>query len=402
MNIGIFTDTYLPQINGVVSSIVTLEEQLKKQGHNVYIFTISHPKANDQKPYVYRIPSLPFVFLKDHRVGIIYSQKLVNRVKKLKLDIILSQTEFSLGFLAKLISKKINVPIVHTYHTMYEEYMHYISKGVEFSPELARKYSKMFCNSVDGVVAPTNKTKDLLLSYGVKKPIEVIPTGINFTPFSPSRYTKSEVEALKEQFNLPLDSPTVLFVGRIAKEKSIDFVLEAFPAVVSRIPNAKFFIVGDGPETNHLREMVKELGLEDAVIFAGLQPWATIGKFYQLGDVFVSASVSETQGLTFAEAMAAGLPVVAKHDESIEELVQDDYNGKKFSTKEELSEALITLLEDEGYRKTLSVHAISSVAPLSDEIFGQNALAYYERILAITEEKKAKQKNKKHLLKRSK
>nr|WP_307991619.1 glycosyltransferase family 4 protein [uncultured Niameybacter sp.] len=402
MNIGIFTDTYLPQINGVVSSIVTLEEQLKKQGHNVYIFTISHPKANDQKPYVYRIPSLPFVFLKDHRVGIIYSQKLVNRVKKLKLDIILSQTEFSLGFLAKLISKKINVPIVHTYHTMYEEYMHYISKGVEFSPELARKYSKMFCNSVDGVVAPTNKTKDLLLSYGVKKPIEVIPTGINFTPFSPSRYTKSEVEALKEQFNLPLDSPTVLFVGRIAKEKSIDFVLEAFPAVVSRIPNAKFFIVGDGPETNHLREMVKELGLEDVVIFAGLQPWATIGKFYQLGDVFVSASVSETQGLTFAEAMAAGLPVVAKHDESIEELVQDDYNGKKFSTKEELSEALITLLEDEGYRKTLSVHAISSVAPLSDEIFGQNALAYYERILAITEEKKAKQKNKKHLLKRGK
>lgn len=402
MNIGIFTDTYLPQINGVVSSIVTLEEQLKKQGHNVYIFTISHPKANDQKPYVYRIPSLPFVFLKDHRVGIIYSQKLVNRVKKLKLDIILSQTEFSLGFLAKLISKKINVPIVHTYHTMYEEYMHYISKGVEFSPELARKYSKMFCNSVDGVVAPTNKTKDLLLSYGVKKPIEVIPTGINFTPFSPSRYTKSEVEALKEQFNLPLDSPTVLFVGRIAKEKSIDFVLEAFPAVVSRIPNAKFFIVGDGPETNHLREMVKELGLEDAVIFAGLQPWATIGKFYQLGDVFVSASVSETQGLTFAEAMAAGLPVVAKHDESIEELVQDDYNGKKFSTKEELSEALITLLEDEGYRKTLSVHAISSVAPLSDEIFGQNALAYYERILALTEEKKAKQKNRKHLLKRGK
>ena len=100
--------------------------------------------------------------------------------------------------------------------------------------------------------------------------------------------------------------------------------------------------------------------------------------------------------------MAAGLPVVAKHDESIEELVQDDYNGKKFSTKEELSEALITLLEDEGYRKTLSVHAISSVAPLSDEIFGQNALAYYERILAITEEKKAKQKNKKHLLKRGK
>ena len=399
MNIGIFTDTYLPQINGVVSSIVTLEEQLKKQGHNVYIFTISHPQADDNKSYVYRIPSLPFVFLKDHRVGIIYSQKLVNRVKKLKLDIILSQTEFSLGFLAKLISKKLDVPMVHTYHTMYEEYMHYISKGVEFSPELARKYSKMFCNSVDGIVAPTQKTKDLLLNYGVKKPIEVIPTGINFAPFSPSRYTQEDIRTLKEQYHLPQDAPTVLFVGRIAKEKSIDFVLDAFPEVVRHIPKAKFFIVGDGPETSNLKEQVRELQLEDSVIFAGLQPWATIGKFYQLGDVFVSASVSETQGLTFAEAMAAGLPVVAKHDESIEALVQDDYNGRKFITKEELSKALIDLLEDERYRKTLSVHAMSSVAPLSDEIFGQNAMAYYERILAAKQEAKNQAKAKKHLIK---
>lgn len=390
MNIGIFTDTYLPQINGVVSSIVTLEQQLIKQGHNVYIFTISHPKADDAKPYVHRIPSLPFVFLKDHRVGIIYSSKLVRKVKKLKLDIILSQTEFSLGFLAKLISKQIHVPIVHTYHTMYEEYMHYISKGVEFSPELARKYSKMFCNSVDGVVAPTEKTKDLLLSYGVKKPIEVIPTGINFDPFNPSRYTAEETLALKAKFKLDPDAPTILFVGRLAKEKSIDVVLESLPKVVKAVPNAQFFVVGDGPEMNHLRELAKDLQLESNIIFAGLQPWNTIGKFYQLGDVFVSASVSETQGLTFAEAMAAGLPVVAKHDESIEGLVIDDYNGKKFTTTDELSEALIALLTDERFRKTLSVHAMSSVAPLSDEIFGQNALAYYQKILSLSEQKKTK------------
>lgn len=394
MNIGIFTDTYLPQINGVVSSIVTLEQQLIAQGHNVYIFTISHPQAHDDKPYVYRIPSLPFVFLKDHRVGIIYSTKLVRRVKKLKLDIILSQTEFSLGFLAKLISKQIHVPIVHTYHTMYEEYMHYISKGVEFSPELARKYSKMFCNSVDGIVAPTEKTRDLLLSYGVKKPIEVIPTGINFTPFHPSRYTKQEISSLKAQFSLDPTAPTILFVGRVAKEKSIDVVLHALPEVIKQVPHAQLFIVGDGPEMTHLKELTQTLHLEEHIIFAGLQPWQTIGKFYQLGDVFVSASVSETQGLTFAEAMAAGLPVVAKHDESIEGLVIDDYNGKKFTTTEELSIALIKLLQDESYRKTLSVHAMSSVAPLSDEIFGKNALTYYEKILALNEQDKKKDKKK--------
>lgn len=390
MNIGIFTDTYLPQVNGVVSSIVTLEQQLIAQGHNVYIFTISHPKAHDDQPYVYRIPSVPFVFLKDHRVGIIYSTKLIRRVKKLKLDLILSQTEFSLGFLAKLISKKIHVPIVHTYHTMYEEYMHYISKGVEFSPELARKYSKMFCNSVDGIIAPTEKTRDLLLSYGVKKPIEVIPTGINFTPFHPSRYTKESIEDLKAQYHLDPTAPTILFVGRVAKEKSIDIIFTALPKVIEKIPTVQLFIVGDGPEMNHLKELAQTFNIEAHIIFAGLQPWQTIGKFYQLGDVFVSASVSETQGLTFAEAMAAGLPVIAKHDESIEGLVIDDYNGKKFTTTEELSQALIDLLANESYRKTLSVHAMSSVAPLSDEIFGKNALAYYKKIISMKEEAKNK------------
>lgn len=381
MNIGIFTDTYSPQINGVVSSIVTLEKQLQSHGHNVYIFTVSHPHAEPAPGHVYRLPSMPFVFLKDHRVGLLYSTKIVRQLKKLKLDLILSQTEFSLGFFAKLMSKKLHIPIIHTYHTMYEEYVHYVSKGVELSPEFARKYSKKFCNSVDGVVAPTEKTKHLLESYGVTTPIRIIPTGIDFTPFDPKGYEASEVLALKEQFGIPTNAPVVLFIGRVAKEKSIDVVIKGCHLLFKEMPNACLVIVGDGPERSSLENLVTSLGIEKNVIFTGMQPWATIGQFYQLGDVFVSASVTETQGLTFVEAMAAKLPVLAKYDDSVKGVVINDYNGKLFETYEDLANILQNILSDPAHLSRLATNAIASVEPLSAEHFGENALAFYDEVL---------------------
>lgn len=381
MNIGIFSDTYSPQVNGVVSSILTLEKKLREQGHNVYIFTISHPDADDHSPYVHRIASLPFIFLKDHRVGIIYSNKAVNKIKRLKLDIILSQTEFSVGIFAKLVAKKLDIPIVHTYHTVYEDYMHYVSKGIELSPKIARKYSKSFCNGVDGIVAPTRKTEKLLRSYGVKKPIRIIPTGIDFSPFKRENYSSSEVLYLKETFKIPTTDPIILFVGRVAKEKSIDVIIEAMPMVLEKIPNAKLVIVGDGPSRLELEELTVKLDIRDAVIFTGMQPWSGIGKMYQLGDVFVSASVTETQGLTFAEAMAAKLPVIAQDDESIAGLIRDGYNGMLFHNQIELAQALVTVLSDSVYRETLGNNALYSVRPLSAETFGLNAEAFYHDIL---------------------
>lgn len=383
MNIGIFSDTYSPQVNGVVSSILTLEKKLREQGHNVYIFTISHPQAEHDSPYVYRMVSLPFVFLKDHRVGIIYSNKAVHKIKRLKLDLILSQTEFSVGIFARLVAKKLEIPIIHTYHTVYEDYMHYISKGVELSPSIARKYSKSFCNHVDGVVAPTKKTEKLLKSYGVLKPIRIIPTGIDFAPFRPENYSKEEVSHLKEVFHIPPNDPIVLFVGRVAKEKSIDVLIKAMPLLLTKIPDAKLVIVGDGPSRLELEELAKTLNVRDAVIFTGMQPWSSIGRMYQLGDVFVSASVTETQGLTFAEAMAAALPVVAMEDESIAGFVRDGYNGHLFHNEEELAHKLAKVLSDQAYRQILSENAIHSIKPLSAETFGHNAEAFYREILQI-------------------
>ncbi|PHV70671.1 1,2-diacylglycerol 3-glucosyltransferase [Sporanaerobium hydrogeniformans] len=392
MNIGIFSDTYLPQVNGVVSSIVTLEKELRKQGHNVYVFTISHPDAEKDTKDVYRLASLPFIFLKEQRVGIMYSNRMLRKIKRLKLDIVLSQTEFSLGIFAKLVAKRLEIPIVHTYHTMYEEYMHYVSKGIELSPKIARKYSKSFCNGVDGVVAPTKKTERLLKNYGVKKPIRIIPTGIDFSPFDQKAYSVDEINNLKQLFNIPLDQPIILFIGRVAKEKSIDVIIEAMSLLLPEVPQAKLVIVGDGPARLELEELANNLGIRQAVIFTGMQPWSSIGKFYQIGDVFVSASVSETQGLTFAEAMASSLPVVAKEDESVAGLIRDDYNGCLFHTPQELSRILQKLLSDPSYRQKLGENAVHSVKPLSAEVFGHNAETFYQDILKEYAEKHSKKR----------
>jgi len=397
MNIGIFSDTYSPQVNGVVSSILTLEKKLREQGHNVYIFTISHPQAEHDSPYVYRMASLPFIFLKDHRVGIIYSNKAVHKIKRLKLDLILSQTEFSVGIFARMVAKKLEIPIIHTYHTVYEDYMHYISKGVEFSPSIARKYSKSFCNHVDGVVAPTKKTEKLLKSYGVLKPIRIIPTGIDFAPFKPENYSKEEIAHLKEVFHIPSKDPIVLFVGRVAKEKSIDVLIKAMPLLLVKIPDAKLVIVGDGPFRLELEELARTLNVRDSVIFTGMQPWSSIGRMYQLGDVFVSASITETQGLTFAEAMAAALPVVAMEDESITGFVRDGYNGHLFHNEEELAAKLTKVLADKSHRQMLSENAIHSIKPLSAETFGHNAESFYHEILQIYHGTHASIKHKKNL-----
>lgn len=399
MNIGIFTDNYLPQINGVATSIEILQKELKKLGHQVYIFAPNYPNVKDDPPNVYRLPSVPFVFLKDHRVSTFYSNKALRQIKKLKLDIIASQTEFSLGLFAKIVSKRLSIPMIHTYHTVYEDYMHYISKGIEVSPVVARKYSKYFCNHVDALIVPTKKTERLLKSYGVTTQMRIIPTGIDFTPFRKESYTQEEIQKLKAVFHLPENVPVLLFIGRLAKEKSIEVILYGMQILVKKMPEAILFLVGDGPSRLELAELAQKLGIQNNVIFAGLQPWNTIGKFYQLGDVFVNASVSETQGLTFAEAMAASLPVIAKNDESISGLVRDGYNGKLFETPEEFAAILEKILYDKNYLSYLGENAARSIVHLSSEIFGMNAYNYY---CDVIQEYKEKHQTKKGLTRKKK
>ncbi len=383
MNIGLFTDTYFPQINGVATSTYTLAKNLRKMGHNVYIFTPQDPKNKDENEFnVIRMPSMPCIFIHQYRIGLLYPPKEFTEITKLQLDVIHTQTEFSLGMFGKSLSKFLGVPIVHTYHTMYEDYVHYIVNGALITPSMAHSFSRIFCNFALSVVAPTQKVKDCLLDYGVTKPISVIPTGINIDKFRKSNYSFDEINELRKSFGLDQKNKVILVLGRIAKEKSIDVILNAMPSVLKKEPLARLLIVGDGPYRQNLEELSKTIGISEEVIFAGARPWEDIGRYYQLGDVFVSASVSETQGLTFIEAMAASLPVVAKNDDCIKGVIENGKTGLVFDSDEFLPEKIIEIFENNALKEKLSKNGRDYSESLSEESFAKSILNLYTKVIS--------------------
>lgn len=386
MNIGLFTETYYPEINGVATSCFMLKTELEKMGHNVYVFTTKTPGEPEFEHNVFRVPSVPFIFLSDRRVGLFYHPKLASTIKKLELDLIHTNTEFSLGIFGRIMAKELNIPVVHTYHTIYEDYSHYIMKirRLDNRTKSAIRYmTRRCCNSASRVIVPTNKVKDLLISYHVHSNIEIIPTGINLDKFRKDRFTFEEVRELRRQYGILEAEKTIVYVGRISKEKNIEEILRAMPAYMKQHEDLKFVIVGGGPDKERLMLLARELGIKSRVIFTGEQPWDMIGKYYQLGDVFVSASQSETQGLTYIEAMAAGLPVVAKKDACLEAILIDGYNGFGFKTQKDFYEGLDNILYDNTDRCNIisySNNALAIVKSYATEEFAKKILLVYEQV----------------------
>ena len=347
LNIGIFTDTYTPQVNGVVTSVKTLKKELENKGHKVTIVTVKNKKSQSKKDVI-RTPAVSFPLIPEHRVGI-YSYRFIKKIRNLNLDLIHTQTEFSVGILGRIMAKLFDIPVVHTYHTMYEDYTHYITKGKmdSFASGLAKKLSKIYCKNCDRIIAPTEKTKNALLSYGLKREIDIVPTGINIKQFLNCDSSKIDKNDLKQELGIEPNAPVVLYIGRLAREKSIDVVINQMVSLLDEIPKAKLLIVGDGPERDNLEKLSNKLNINESVVFAGEKPWSEIQKYYRLGDVFVSASTTETQGLTYIEAMASKLPIVARYDSNLEGVIEENINGYLFNNNKDLSEILKKLLKNE-------------------------------------------------------
>ena len=380
MRIGIFTDTYYPQVNGVVTSILMLEKELKNLGHDVYIFTTSNPKAKDLSQNIFRLPSMPFVFLPTYRIAFFCSPKMLRKIKNFNLDIIHTQTEFSIGLFGKMVSKFLKIPMVHTYHTMYEDYVHYIANGYFFKPKAAQKFSKIFCNMAKTVIVPTQKTKDCLIDYGVKKPIKIIPTGIELEKFR-ARITPEKIINLKKNLGLKADDFVILFLGRVAKEKSIDVLISQMPNIIKKVENAKLLIVGGGPYLEKLKSMSHDLFMDRNIFFTGEIPWQQINIYYRLADVFVTASTSETQGLTCIEAMASEIPVVCKNDPSVQNLIENGKNGFLFDDGKELTSIIYDLKQNQQLRENIIGHAKITVDNLSCNSFAKSIQNIYYQVI---------------------
>ncbi|KZL41472.1 glycosyltransferase family 4 protein [Secundilactobacillus collinoides] len=373
MNIGLFTDTYFPQVSGVATSIKILKHELEKQGHRVYIFTTTDPhiERDVYERNIFRFPSVPFVSFTDRRIafrGLFHAYQIA---KELDLDIIHTQTEFSMGWIGKFVARNLKIPCLHTYHTMYEDYLHYVANGKILKPVHVKQMTLAFCAHLDGVVAPSDRVIDKLTGYGVKTPIRVIPTGIVLDQYS----QPSDVD-IRGQYGIDADAPLILSLSRLAYEKNIKEVIDGMPKVVAELPKAKLMIVGDGPARADLEKQAKALNLGDHVIFTGEINNDKVAAFYQTADLFASASDSESQGLTYIESLAAGTKIVVKHSPYTDELLSGETLGSTFSSFDEMVDDMVHFLKDPVItdQKTLkhTLHESSSDA------FGEQVVAFYQ------------------------
>ena len=385
MNIGIFTDTFYPEISGVNTSVMLLKRELENKGHAVYIFTCSNPalKYLPDIDNTFRLPSAPLIFLPSRRFAVVYHKSIAHKIGSLNLDIIHTNTEFSLGFFGKFVAASLNKPVIHTYHTLYKDYVHYLTKGhfPNFSAEMARVYSRIFCNNCCTIVTPTEKTRDLLLEYNIERPIEIIPTGIDIGQFKPAPDDKEKIASIRAELGIGPNERVILYVGRIAKEKNIEAIVRQMPGYFSRHKNEKLLIVGDGPFRPDIEALADNLGISGKVIFAGGRPWEEIALFYKMGSVFISASLSETQGLTFIEAMASGIPVVAKRDRSVEKIIIDGYSGCLFDDDGQIPALMDQIQRNKIFRKNLISNAHEIAVQNSSRLFADRIERLYIKTL---------------------
>ncbi len=343
LKIGFFTDTFLPQVNGVVTSIELFRQQLEKQGHQVFVFCPRVAGEKDSKRVI-RFKSFRFLFQPEYHVSIPFSRHILRDFWAKDLDIVHAHTPFSIGLLGYYYAYIKNVPFIHTYHTLYPEYIKsYILKGKFITPAMVAKLSAYFSNRCDLTIAPSLKIKNLLQGYGVKTPISVLATGIKIKEYS----VKVKKNNFCRQFGLKPADKLLIFVGRLGKEKNIDFLISALPLIKKKIKNAKLVLVGDGPHRANLQKQAQKLKIKDSVIFTGYFKKPEVVKAYQSSDLFVFASLTDTQGMVIVEAAASGLPIVAVKDEAFGEFLRNGQNG--FATgqnKKEFSDKVCQILKN--------------------------------------------------------
>ena len=379
MNIAFFTDTYSPQINGVVTSIQIFSKELKKMGHNVYIFApafTTKRKRHDPKN-VYRFPSAKVLFHPESRISLPYSRTLA-KFQELEIDIIHSHTPFTIGLLALYLAKKHHIPLIHTYHTLYIEYTHYLPVHSDYLKNFAVWVSKSYCNTNNVVIAPSKAIKKELTSYNITSPILTIPTGIDC--IKPHAAT---IRAIKKKYAIKDNLTYLITVSRLGKEKNITFLLHSFAKLIETHPKTRLIIVGDGPEKKLLQELAKKLGISRKIIFTGYIERRHIFALLSLAKVFVFASKTETQGLVLLEAMAMKIPVVAVNGMGVCDVLAGNTGGYLTKeTKKSFVSHVVTLLNN----KTLYNKKVKEAAEKAQQLSAKNMTsllldAYKDQIL---------------------
>lgn len=375
MKILITSDWYYPVVNGVVRSLLNLKQYLEDQGHEVKVLTLSNSTKSFKKDQVYYIGSLGAgKVYPGARIGPHLRNKEILELIEWKPDVIHSQCEFSTFIMAKQIAKKANAPILHTYHTVYEDYTHYFSPSKKVGKKIISTLSRTIASKVDRLIVPSIKTKNILLSYGIDEDeIVVVPTGIKIDGLM-------DKISLREKYGYGPDDKILLYLGRLAAEKNIEELIDFYQKI--KMDDLKFLIVGGGPYLSKLKKYAQNI--DRKIDFIGQVDPSLVKDYYQLADIFISASKSETQGLTYYEALSNGRIALCKKDACLDGVIKNNFNGYQYEEYGEFEEFLCHVFADEHEKSQMEKNArIFALDNFSIESFGEKCEQEYEKLVKI-------------------
>lgn len=380
MKILITTDLYSTDTNGVVTSVKNLAQELAEKGHDVRILTLSGDIRSRKDGAVYYIRSMPIGVYPNIRMPLSYRHRLIRELIEWKPDIIHSQCEFFSFQYARRISKKTGAPIVHTYHTLYEQYVKYLIPVKRIGKSVVRVVSRKRLKRCKCVIAPTSKVEDALRSYGLRNEISIVPSGISLEQHK-KRISPEERRAKRKALGIEEHHTVLINLGRLGTEKNLGELLELYSKAIKENGDLKFLIVGDGPAREELEALCVKLGIGDQVIFTGMVKPSEVQEYYQLGDIFVSASTSETQGLTYIEAAANGLPLLCREDLCLKDVIREGENGYEYRSAEEFLELISVIAGNTEWREAASRRSEEIAATFDKSRFGDAVEKVYYSVI---------------------
>lgn len=387
MRIGIFTDTFTPEINGVATSCSLLFEVLKNNGHEVFVFTTGDKTYYDEKEHIYRIKGVTLKRIYNYKLVFPFSIKILKFIKNLNLDVIHANTEYGVGLIGFNAAKRYKIPLVYTFHTMIEYYTYYITHGFldNIAKDIVRKLIKKYVYNSDETIVPSEATKKYFKLINSRKYINVVPTGLSLDTFIKNALAhKENKENLKKTLQIPSNFKVFLIIGRISKEKNFDETLAYINSFINKYnyEKVKVLVVGDGPYLEELKKECDNLNMNQYVSFLGKVPHEEVSKYYAISDVFINSSITETQGLTYLEALASNTIVLARKADFLEGVIIDNESGFIYKNKNDFIKHLVTILNlsnsdkeriNNNTKKILDKYSISS--------FYKNILRVYNRAI---------------------
>lgn len=375
LRVALFSDSALPIINGVSVSIDSLIGELRDQGHSVSLFTSSNKGYVDRDPNTYRFPAVETPWTKAYPLAYPPFFPMLKKFRQNEFDVIHTHTPFTVGFVGLRWSQSHDIPIVSTYHTLYDRYAHYIPLPRRYIRYKIAKHTSFYYRSVDHVITPSSASARWLVRHSVETPITIIPTGIPPVTF----HDRSELRLTN---GIAPQHRVLLYVGRLAPEKNLETLLQAAAIAMTQDSDLRLWLVGDGPHREACLNLVRALGIGDKVRFVGFVPREDVNQYYALADLFVFSSISETQGLVVQEAMSYGLPAVAVIGGGASAGIEDGVNG--FIVKndvQEFSRRIADVLGDDRLYSDLSVGARRTVKEFSTSAMAEKVVAVYRQVI---------------------